>query len=129
MSESGYWKHKGAQQKFEADKHTNRIEYIMSNHGWTKVRDSTKKEDKEEKWDALWLDKFAKEQRVDYKTGIGVQDSHRKLWEKGELKVTRYAMFNKNNRNSVKLVDARDFWGGNPTRHVNGHGQVYWVKE
>ena len=45
MSNSGYWKHKGAQQKFEADKYTKRIEYIMSNNGWTKIRDSTPKED------------------------------------------------------------------------------------
>ena len=98
MSESGYWKHKGAQQKFEADKHTKQIEKILSMNGWTKVRDSTKKEDKEEKWDAHWLNKFAKDELVDYKTGIGVQDSHRKLWDKGELKVTRYAMFNKNKK-------------------------------
>ena len=129
MSNSGYWKHKGAQQKFEADKSTERIEYIMSNHGWTKVRDSTKKEDMEEKWDALWLDKSEEEQRVDYKTGIGVQDSHRKLYDKGALKVTRYAMFNKFNRNTVKLIDAKDFWEGKRDRRVNKHGQVYWVKQ
>ena len=129
MSDAGYWKHKGAQQKFEADKSTERIEYIMSNHGWTKVRDSTKQEDMEEKWDALWLDKSEEEQRVDYKTGIGVQDSHRKLYDKGALKVTRYAMFNKFNRNTVKLIDAKDFWEGKRDRRVNKHGQVYWVKQ
>jgi len=129
MSDAGYWKHTGAQHKVEADTSTQRIDYIMSNHGWTKVRDSTKQEDREEKWDALWLDKSEEEQRVDYKTGIGVQDSHRKLYDKGALKVTRYAMFNKFNRNSVKLIDAKDFWEGKRDRRVNKHGQVYWVKQ
>ena len=128
MSESGYWKNKGAQQKFKADKHTKQIEFIMSDSGWIKIRDSTPKEDREEKWDALWLDKFSKEQRVDYKTGSGVQDSHKKLWDKGELKVTRYAMFNPKQRYKLRMVDARDFWGNNPSRHLNGHRQVYWIE-
>jgi len=127
MSDAGYWKYKGAQQKFDADKHTKRIEHIMTYHGWKKIRDSTPLEDKEEKWDALWLDKKSEEQKVDYKTGAGVQDSHKKLYDKGALKVTKYAMFNKFNNNVVNLLCAKAFWEENPTRKVNNHGQVYWV--
>lgn len=128
MSESGYWKYKGAQQKFEADKHTKQIEMILSRHGWIKQRDSTPREDRFEKWDAHWLNTYATDELVDYKTGIGVQDSHKKLWDKGELKVTTYAMYDKRHRNKLKLVSAKAFWGSNPTRHVNKHGQSYWVK-
>jgi len=127
MSNSGYWKHQGAQRKFEADKHTKQIERILTSNGWTKIRDAEPKEDKKDKWDALWLDKYSNEQRIDYKTGSGVQNSHKKLWDKGELKVTRYAMYNKESK-KLTVIDAREFWGSNPSRHLNPENQVYWIK-
>lgn len=123
---SGYWKHKGAQQKFRADQHDARIIRLLEHNGWKMIRSSTKHEDMVEKWDYLMESPDAVEERVDFKTGCGVQDSHRRAREDGSLRVTKYAQFNPRH-GKLNMRSVEDFWNDpNLTRRTNGHGQVYW---
>ena len=123
---SGYWKYKGAQQKMEADKYDNRIIKMMEGAGWRKIREATKREDQVEKWDYLFVNPDGVEHRVDFKTGCGVQDSHRKGIENDTLRCTMYAHFNPR-AGKLKLRPVESFWNHpDLQRRTNRHNQVYW---
>jgi len=122
---SGYWKNNWDKRNKIAQLSDKLIHRKMKELGYELIRPATNGEDRRDKWDFLYV-KDGVEEKVDHKTCLGVQESHRVLWEAGKLKVTKYARWF---RHEFTLYDAERFWshhnlqtGLNP-----GHERFYYI--
>lgn len=102
-----------------------KIHRAMARLGYKLERPATNREDKIDKWDYLYS-RDGQFYKVDHKTCSGVQESHKILWEKGQLKVDLYARLY---RGSFTVFDTERFWAGEGLKSsVNRGGQRYYYR-
>lgn len=123
MSKNGYWQHNWLKRDIEARRSDEVMHSHMRQWGYTFVRPATNEEDRIYKFDYVWK-KADRVYYIDYKTCAGVQDSHRKLYDEGNLGCTHYLRMH---GGRINLKPVKWFWEHTRLeKKINRGGQVYW---